>query len=242
MFNYFGSIDILNNGPNLIEQTPDILDRFHRYPIGLSTDFEKAFLQLGITPKHREFLRFFYPDEGEKIVHRHCRVVFGVSSSSFLLAAVLVHLLENVSADDTQLGSMLKLSFYVDNCVKEQVTIPRLELMACYIGARLAHSLQESLNITKMETVFWSDSMVALYWLREKGGWFLFEIPIADTKDLDVRDANHYRKRLRFRAKVIEELKKRFRDEYLGQLIQRQKQHTQLSNIQVGDIVLIGDD
>ncbi|GFW41744.1 integrase catalytic domain-containing protein [Trichonephila clavipes] len=71
---------------------------------------------------------------------------------------------------------------------------------------------------------------------------FLFEIPTADTKDLDVRDANHSRKRLRFRAKVIKELKRRFRNEYLGQLIQRQIQHPQSSNIQVGDIVLIGDD
>ncbi|GFV13712.1 integrase catalytic domain-containing protein [Trichonephila clavipes] len=53
----------------------------------------------------------------------------------------------------------------------KQVTIPRLELMACCIGARLAHSVQESLNITEMETVFWRDSMVALYSLREKGGW-----------------------------------------------------------------------
>ncbi|GFX40342.1 integrase catalytic domain-containing protein [Trichonephila clavipes] len=71
---------------------------------------------------------------------------------------------------------------------------------------------------------------------------FLFEIPTADTKDLDVRDANHFQKRLGFRAKVIEELKRRFKNEYLGQLIQRQKQHPQSSNIQVGDIVLIGDD
>ncbi|GFU50668.1 integrase catalytic domain-containing protein [Trichonephila clavipes] len=71
---------------------------------------------------------------------------------------------------------------------------------------------------------------------------FLFEIPTADTKDLNVQDANHFRKRLRFRAKVIEELKRRFRNEYIGQLIQRQKQHPQSSNIQVGDIILIGDD
>ncbi|GFS80104.1 integrase catalytic domain-containing protein [Trichonephila clavipes] len=56
----------------------------------------------------------------------------------------------------------------------KQVAIPRLELMACCIGARLAHSVQESLNITEMETVFWSDSIVALYWLREKGGWSVF--------------------------------------------------------------------
>ncbi|GFW99305.1 integrase catalytic domain-containing protein [Trichonephila clavipes] len=70
---------------------------------------------------------------------------------------------------------------------------------------------------------------------------FLFEKPTADTKDLDVRDANHFPKRLRFRAKVIEELKRRFRNEYVGQ-IQRQKQHPQSSNLQVSDIVLIGDD
>ncbi|GBO43894.1 hypothetical protein AVEN_203275-1, partial [Araneus ventricosus] len=312
----------------------------------------------------------------------------------------------------------------------KQATIPKLELMACCIGARLAHSIQQALNITEMGTIFWSDSMVALYWLSEKGGWsvfvsnrikeiktlfpnggrrtvrkiwnacvrcrrfesksptadpvslpadrvkdaavfevflrfllpfrrfvarrgrpriiysdngtnfrgaynelpaidwnevsryaeiqritwkfipptvawwgcfwerlvrtvkellrrilgkaiftyeelltilcecekvvnsrpltylsedmqdltpitpamFLFDILTAEVKDLDVRDANHFRKRLRFRAKVIEELRKRFRSEYLGQLIQRQKQDPQLSNIREGDIVLIGDD
>ncbi|GBM67718.1 hypothetical protein AVEN_244303-1 [Araneus ventricosus] len=71
---------------------------------------------------------------------------------------------------------------------------------------------------------------------------FLFDISTAEVKDLDVRDGNHFRKRLRFRAKAIEELRKRFRSEYLSQLIQRQKQDPQSSNIREGDIVLIGDD
>ncbi|GFS49492.1 DUF5641 domain-containing protein [Trichonephila inaurata madagascariensis] len=71
---------------------------------------------------------------------------------------------------------------------------------------------------------------------------FLFEISTADANDLDVRGTNHLWKRLRFRAKVIWELKRRFRNEYLGQLFQRQKQHPQSSNIHVGDIVLIGND
>ncbi|GBN82401.1 hypothetical protein AVEN_91690-1 [Araneus ventricosus] len=44
---------------------------------------------------------------------------------------------------------------------------------------------------------------------------FLFDISTAEVKDLDVRDANHFRKRLRFRPKVIEELRKRLRSEYL---------------------------
>ncbi|GBN44278.1 hypothetical protein AVEN_211377-1 [Araneus ventricosus] len=657
--------DLLYKGPNLIEQIPDIIDRFRSYPIGISADIEKAFLQLGIAPEHRDFLRFFYPTENEEIIYRHSRVVFGVSSSPFLLAAALSHLLEHVPAEDSEIADKLKLSFYVDNCVSgvsnatqqekfilkareilsrgcfnirnwesnveckyiskstgttkllgilwdldkdvlkcrvcvedlkidsnitkrfilaavqrifdplgilcsatlppkillqntwksklswdstlliyaeddivkpflkwwgevaklsdieiprhleindttqmhvfvdackeayatciflrtdtsqgvkvvlvraksrvvplKQATIPRLELMACCIGARLAHSVQQALNITEMETIFWSDSMVALYWLSEKGGWSvfvsnrikeiktlfpnggrrtvrkiwnacvryrrfksksptadpvslpsdrvkdaavfevvgvdlagplyikqgtkvwavlytcalyralhlelvsslstdafllsfrrfvarrgrpriiysdngtnfrgaynelaaidwnevsryaeiqritwkfipptaawwggfwerlvrtvkdllrrtlgkaiftyeelltilcecekvvnsrpltylsedmqnltpvtpamcLFDISTAEVKDLDVRDANHFRKRLRFRAKVIEELRKRFRSEYLGQLIQRQKQDPQSSNIREGDIVLIGDD
>ncbi|GBN25538.1 hypothetical protein AVEN_79968-1 [Araneus ventricosus] len=56
----------------------------------------------------------------------------------------------------------------------KQATIPRLELMACCIGARLAHSVQQALNITEMETIFWSDPMVVLNWLSEKGGWSVF--------------------------------------------------------------------
>ncbi|GBL76124.1 hypothetical protein AVEN_139080-1 [Araneus ventricosus] len=71
---------------------------------------------------------------------------------------------------------------------------------------------------------------------------FLFDISTPEVKDFDVRDANNFRKRLKFRAKVIEELRKRFKSEYLGQLIQRQKQDPQSSNIREGDIVLIGDD
>ncbi|GFY69752.1 integrase catalytic domain-containing protein [Trichonephila inaurata madagascariensis] len=42
------------------------------------------------------------------------------------------------------------------------------------VGARLAHSIQLALNITDIETIFWSDSMVTLFWLRDKGDWSVF--------------------------------------------------------------------
>ncbi|GFT77515.1 uncharacterized protein NPIL_19781 [Nephila pilipes] len=70
---------------------------------------------------------------------------------------------------------------------------------------------------------------------------FFFDRSTTEVKNLDIRDANRYRKRLRFRVKVIE-LQKWFRSEYLGLLIQRQRQNTQMCNIRQGDIVLIGDD
>ncbi|GFY64907.1 integrase catalytic domain-containing protein [Trichonephila inaurata madagascariensis] len=48
--------DMLQKSPSLIELIPDILDRFHLYPIGLSANIEKAFLQLAIASEHNSFL------------------------------------------------------------------------------------------------------------------------------------------------------------------------------------------
>ncbi|GFT75042.1 DUF1758 domain-containing protein [Trichonephila clavipes] len=84
----------LYKGINLLEVIPDILDRFRLYPIGLSADIEKAFLMLSVHPKDRDYLRFFYPSK-EELVYRHCRIVFGLNSSPFLLNASIKHLLDN---------------------------------------------------------------------------------------------------------------------------------------------------
>ncbi|GFT76162.1 integrase catalytic domain-containing protein [Trichonephila clavipes] len=90
----------------------------HRlYPIGLSSDIEKAFLQLSIIPEHRDYLRFFLPNVEESKIYRHCRVVFGICSSPFQLSACIDHLLENSPARFDDVTQKLKHSFYVDNCV-----------------------------------------------------------------------------------------------------------------------------
>ncbi|GFX84170.1 putative RNA-directed DNA polymerase from transposon X-element [Trichonephila clavipes] len=109
--------DCLNRGPNLIELIPDIIDRFRLYPIGLSSDIEKAFLQISIIPEHRDYLWFFLPIVEESKIYRHCRVVFGICSSPFQLSACIDHLLENSPARFDDVTQKLKHSFYVDNCV-----------------------------------------------------------------------------------------------------------------------------
>ncbi|GFT93756.1 integrase catalytic domain-containing protein [Trichonephila clavipes] len=109
--------ECLLKGTNLIELIPDILDRFRMYPIGISADIEKAFLMLSVAPKDRDFLRFFSPCSEGRIVYRDCRVVFGVSSSPFLLNASIMHLLENCQPQHEEVAQKLKSSFYVDNCV-----------------------------------------------------------------------------------------------------------------------------
>ncbi|GBN10469.1 hypothetical protein AVEN_201268-1 [Araneus ventricosus] len=86
------------------------------FPIGLSADIEKAFLQIGIAPHDRDYLRFFYPrDEGE--IYRHCRVVFGVTSSPFILSACIEYLLDHAPHEFSGVVQKLRQSFYVDNCL-----------------------------------------------------------------------------------------------------------------------------
>ena len=48
------------------------------------------------------------------------------------------------------------------------ITIPRLELLACLVSARLAHSLKEALegSIEIRNVVYWTDSTVALSWIK----------------------------------------------------------------------------
>ncbi|GFY65640.1 integrase catalytic domain-containing protein [Trichonephila inaurata madagascariensis] len=40
------------------------------------------------------------------------------------------------------------------------LTISRLELMACYIGARLVHSVHAALDLFDLKMIAWSNSMV----------------------------------------------------------------------------------
>ncbi|GFW30873.1 integrase catalytic domain-containing protein [Trichonephila clavipes] len=54
------------------------------------------------------------------------------------------------------------------------VTIPRLELMACCIGASLVHSVYAALDVPDLKIIAWSDSMVALWWLKNHGDWSVF--------------------------------------------------------------------
>nr|XP_042902851.1 uncharacterized protein LOC107439364 [Parasteatoda tepidariorum] len=109
--------ECLLKGINLIELIPDIIDRFRMYPIGISGDIEKAFLMLSIAPKDRDFLRFFFPSNDGPQIYRHCRVVFGISASPFLLNASIMHLLENSPPQYSDVAQKLKSAFYVDNCI-----------------------------------------------------------------------------------------------------------------------------
>ena len=78
--------DCLYKGLQLNPLIFDILLRFRIYPIVLTSDIEKAFLQISVAPEHRDFLRFMwfddvFSDQPTIIRNRFARLVFGVNSS-----------------------------------------------------------------------------------------------------------------------------------------------------------------
>jgi hypothetical protein len=55
-----------------------------------------------------------------------------------------------------------------------KMTIPRLELLAATIGARLWHSIKDAEDFEKAEVFFWSDSATVLVWIQKNRPWNTF--------------------------------------------------------------------
>ncbi|GFT11589.1 DUF1758 domain-containing protein [Trichonephila clavipes] len=112
--------DCVEKGPNLIEMIPAILNRFRLGKIGVISDIRKAFLQISLHENDMNFLRFSWWEGGyseKAVIYRHRRVVFGISRSPFLLAAVLNHHFKQAPEHLEKAAEKLKDSMYVDNCV-----------------------------------------------------------------------------------------------------------------------------
>lgn len=112
--------DCLHVGPSLTQLLFDILVRFKCNRIVLIADIEKAFLNIEVDVKDRDCLRFLWMDDLEKeepmiVIYRFCRVVFGVSSSPFLLSATLRHHLVSYEKEDPEFVRKVLEEFYVDD-------------------------------------------------------------------------------------------------------------------------------
>eukprot|EP00731_Ephydatia_muelleri_P019650 Em0012g475a len=91
------------------------------YKIAIIGDIEKAFLMTSVAPEDRDALRFLWVDDTsvgfpQIVEFRFARVVFGVSSSPFLLNGTLKYV-ETFKAVDPKFVDKFSRSIYVDDFV-----------------------------------------------------------------------------------------------------------------------------
>ena len=111
--------DCLYPGPNLLAKIFDILLRFRVNKIGILADIKQAFLNVSIHPDHRDFLRFLWRDyttpDRDVIIYRFNRVVFGLTSSPFLLNGTIRKHWEQYLEEDSSFVERFLMDLYVDD-------------------------------------------------------------------------------------------------------------------------------
>ena len=85
-------------------------------------DIEKAFLNIEVDPRDRDFLRFLWVEDMRDndlgiVVYKFCRVVFGLSASPFLLNGTIRHHLATFAEMDPVFVKRMVEGFYVDDLV-----------------------------------------------------------------------------------------------------------------------------
>ncbi|GFT71577.1 reverse transcriptase domain-containing protein [Trichonephila clavipes] len=95
--------DCLHTGLNFIPNLFFLLIKFRVNPIAFAADIKMAFLMIEIDESERDITRFFWDEnpgidlENKRLdIFRMTRVLFGVKSSPFLLAATIKHHLKNM--------------------------------------------------------------------------------------------------------------------------------------------------
>lgn len=107
--------DCLYSGPNLLCKIYDILFRFRLNKIAVVADIKQAFLNVGINKEHQDFLRFLWIENDDVVIYRFLRVVFGLTSSPFLLNGTIRQHLEKYRDRYPDVIERLSEDLYVDD-------------------------------------------------------------------------------------------------------------------------------
>jgi hypothetical protein len=108
--------DCLQTGPCLLQNLHNLLMRFRVYNIAIVADIARAFLSIGRSESNRNYVKFLWFRNNDPsqdiIVYRYATVVFGNTSSPFMLVVVLQKHLEQFNS---HVGIDLIAKLYMDN-------------------------------------------------------------------------------------------------------------------------------
>ena len=148
--------DCLYTGPSMILKRPSILSRFRFGNVGIVADIKQAFLNVQVEESYRDLLRFLwftdYTDpDSEIIVYRFTRLVIGLTSSPYSLAATIYkHLQTLIELNiDTDILNKFLADLYVDDEATSLNTTE--EGYEFYIRTK-EHLATAGLNLRKWDT------------------------------------------------------------------------------------------
>ena len=148
--------DTLMKGPSMTEKLCNMLLKFRLNKFAYVADIEKAFLNIGLQPQDRDKVRFLWfenPSDpnSQVITYRFSSVLFGATSSPFLLQATLDFHLRRLKS---RYKDKLLNSFYVDNYIGN--TNDERELLDIYDEAN------KHLSSANMPLRMWASNNVKL--------------------------------------------------------------------------------
>ncbi|UYV84516.1 hypothetical protein LAZ67_X002428 [Cordylochernes scorpioides] len=107
--------------------------------------------------------RWILPIKGRTTLHVFC------DASAIAYATVIFMRIENASVIVVRFVEARNRLATI-----KRITIPRLELLACLIGARLLEHVLENLEESPEKIQCWTDSSPALYWIQQQENWAQF--------------------------------------------------------------------
>lgn len=128
--------DCLLVGDTPLTDVCAILLRFRLHQYTLSTDIEKAFLHVKLDEQDRDYTRFLWlsnlnDPESQFTTYRFKVVLFGSTSSPFMLSATLHH---HLDLYESRVSSDIKRNLYVDNVISGCQT--EQDILSYYNDAR----------------------------------------------------------------------------------------------------------
>ena len=94
--------------------------------------------------------------------------IFCDASQNAYATVIFLHCIDEKKISVQLFGAKSRLA------PKKNLTIPRLELLACILGTRLTAFIIKALNITSVPAYYWTDSSTVLAWIRRNDQWGTF--------------------------------------------------------------------
>ena len=117
--------DLLEKGPNLLNDLTGILLRFRRYKYAVVGDISKMFLQILLNPEDQVFHRFLWRKDPQAMpeVYQFKTVIFGDAPSPFIACHVIKRVLEDYSDSNVSVFNALSRNLYMDDLLHSCTSI-----------------------------------------------------------------------------------------------------------------------